>query len=109
MRTRHAAFAQNKSDKHKDFLGALLRDTEVQEDPKALRETLVTLLFAGRDNVQNVLSWSVYELSQSPSWMEKMQAEWSHGGRRADSIISYEELQVSTHASGSEWMDYNNT
>ncbi|GBE79002.1 predicted protein [Sparassis crispa] len=57
-----------------DFLSALLRDGQVQ-DPALLRDTLVTLLFAAKDNTQNSLAWSLYELSRSPVWLKKLRQE----------------------------------
>ncbi|EEB92290.1 hypothetical protein MPER_09226 [Moniliophthora perniciosa FA553] len=59
----------------KDFLSTLLDNPSLEDDEKLLRDTLVTLLFAARDNIQNVLGWSLYELERSPQWLEKMRDE----------------------------------
>uniref|UniRef100_A0A0W0FBP4 Putative monooxygenase n=1 Tax=Moniliophthora roreri TaxID=221103 RepID=A0A0W0FBP4_MONRR len=59
----------------KDFLSALLDNPSLEDDQKLLRDTLVTLLFAARDNIQNVLGWSLYELGRSPQWLERMRNE----------------------------------
>lgn len=97
VKSRQAASVKNGGDKQQDFLGALLRDkVSKNSDSKTLRDTLVTLLFAGRDNVQNVLSWSLYELSRSPEWMERLRDE-ANKVRRTVGTLRYEELQVSAH------------
>ncbi|EGO28594.1 putative monooxygenase [Serpula lacrymans var. lacrymans S7.9] len=59
-----------------DFLSTLLSDSSLgAKDPDFLRDTLVTLLFASRDNTQNVLGWSLYEMSRKPEWFDKMREE----------------------------------
>ncbi|KAH7917159.1 cytochrome P450, partial [Leucogyrophana mollusca] len=45
-----------------DFLSALLSNPSITEP--VLRDTLITLLFAGRDMTQNALAWSLYELAR---------------------------------------------
>ncbi|THH07284.1 hypothetical protein EW146_g9366 [Bondarzewia mesenterica] len=57
-----------------DFLTSLLQDPTV-DDPIFIRNIMVTLLFAGRDNTQSSLSWSLYELSKHPEWLAKMRQE----------------------------------
>ncbi|KAH9915853.1 cytochrome P450 [Fomitopsis serialis] len=91
VKQRQEEFARDGADKHQDFLGALLREKTAQ-DPITLRDTLVTLLFAGRDNVQNVLAWSLHELSCFPGWLDQMRNE-SHSVQRDTSPVRYEELQ----------------
>ncbi|KAL6304066.1 cytochrome P450 [Sparassis latifolia] len=77
-------------DENYDFLSTLLRDGQVQ-DPALLRGTLITLLFAAKDNTQNSLSWSLYELSRSPVWLEKLRQEAFCNGDPTQ-IVQYRNL-----------------
>lgn len=57
-----------------DFLTTLLENT-ASRDPLFLRNIMVTLLFAGRDNTQASSAWALYELSRNPYWMNRMRNE----------------------------------
>lgn len=57
-----------------DYVSQLLTSEESQ-DPLLIRDMLVTILFAGRDNTHNSLNWSMHLLLQHPEWMEKMREE----------------------------------
>lgn len=57
-----------------DYLSQLLNNTEYN-DPISVRDTLVTLLFAGRDNTQNSLAWSMHALLRHPEWATRMRNE----------------------------------
>ncbi|KAJ7278292.1 cytochrome P450, partial [Mycena rebaudengoi] len=76
-----------------DYVSALLEDPQYN-DPILVRDTLVTLLFAGRDNTQNALAWSMHALLQKPEWMYKMvdEAENLNRGQEPNSIIPYSRL-----------------
>ncbi|VDB98242.1 unnamed protein product [Peniophora sp. CBMAI 1063] len=66
-------------ERHADFLTALLEDPTF-DDPILIRDTLVTLLFAGRDNTQNVLAWGLHALMGAPQWMDRMREEVTRNG-----------------------------
>ncbi|PCH37062.1 cytochrome P450 [Wolfiporia cocos MD-104 SS10] len=93
VHTRKQDYTLHKSNEHhNDFLSTLLADDYAQ-DPEILRDTLVTLLFAGKDNVQNALSWSLHELSRSPvDWIGQMRAE-ALSRDNLDGIIKYGDLE----------------
>ncbi|GJE95571.1 cytochrome P450 [Phanerochaete sordida] len=55
-----------------DYLTVLLAS---QLGRQLTRETLVAILFAGQDNNVNLLGWSLYELTRSPSWIQRMRDE----------------------------------
>ncbi len=57
-----------------DYLSVLLQNP-TYKDTIMLRDILVTLLFAGHDNSQNALVWSLYALSHHPQWIDKMRKE----------------------------------
>ncbi|KAJ8088597.1 hypothetical protein PM082_013840 [Marasmius tenuissimus] len=57
-----------------DFLSNLLNNSE-NLDPLFVRNIMVTLLFGGRDNTQNSIAWSLYELMRHPEWVDKMRKE----------------------------------
>ena len=59
-----------------DYVSQLLMATDDSaKDALLIRDTLVTLLFAGRDNTHNSLNWSMHSLLRHPEWMEKMREE----------------------------------
>ena len=57
-----------------DFFSSLIQDPSI-DDPIFIRDTMITLLFGGRDNMQNSLVWACYELCRHPEWIEKMRQE----------------------------------
>lgn len=79
--------------KAKDFLSSLLHDSGLQ-DPIVIRDILVMLVFAGRDNTQNAISWATHELLKKPEWFDKMRSEAMEvlGPHRPD--LPYENLSV---------------
>ncbi|THH11754.1 hypothetical protein EW146_g7937 [Bondarzewia mesenterica] len=61
-------------DSPSDYLDELLKNPDYS-DPTLIRDTLVTLLFAGRDNTQNTLAWSMHALLTHEIWIERMRDE----------------------------------
>ncbi len=45
------------------------------KDKIFLRNIMVTMLFAGRDNTSSSLAWSLYEMSRCPGWLQRMREE----------------------------------
>jgi cytochrome P450 len=80
-------------DNPSDFLSALLADKSVQ-NPQFVRDMLVTVIFGGRDNMQNSLAWSLQELHKSPKWLAKMRGEALNNHRNGN-ILDYQDLSVS--------------
>ncbi|THG96451.1 hypothetical protein EW026_g5382 [Hermanssonia centrifuga] len=64
----------NPEEKQSDFLTSLIQGHS-EENPVFLRNIMVTLLFGGRDNTQNSLSWALYELSRHSEWLGRMRKE----------------------------------
>ena len=75
-----------------DYLSALLAESD-KLNPEVLRNILVTLLFAGRDNTQNALAWAMMSLIQNPVWLEKLREE-SHRVLDGRAVLEYEDLGV---------------
>ena len=75
-----------------DFLDALLQDPTF-DDPVLVRDTLVTILFAGRDNTQNTLAWGIHALMGAPEWMNRMRAE-AELNRSPTNELMYTDLAV---------------
>ena len=93
MRVRRAAMADNKHIHTRgDFLSALL-EGPTYNDPILIRDTLVVLLFAGRDNTQNSLAWSLHALMNSPHWIDRMRAEAKLHASHNEELL-YSDLQV---------------
>jgi Cytochrome P450 len=63
-------------------------------DPLLIRDTLITLLFASRDNTQNSFTWAIYELSKHPEWMDRMRAEAIALAPRTGDVVSYANINV---------------
>ncbi|KAJ3551970.1 hypothetical protein NM688_g4406 [Phlebia brevispora] len=57
-----------------NYLANMLNDPEIT-NPLLVRDVLVTLLFAGRDNTQNALAWALYALMNNPKWITRMREE----------------------------------
>ena len=77
-----------------DFLSTLLSDSG-DKDPLLIRDTLITLLFASRDNTQNSFTWALYELSNHPEWMDKMRAEAIALAPSRGNVVSFANIGVS--------------
>ena len=77
-----------------DFLSTLLSEAE-DKDPLLIRDTLITLLFASRDNTQNSFTWALYELSNHPEWIDKMRAEAVALAPPSGNVVSYSNINVS--------------
>ncbi|KZT02794.1 cytochrome P450 [Laetiporus sulphureus 93-53] len=73
VRDRQSTAMEVNLDTPADFLGQLLRKPD--NDLMRMRDILVTLLFAGRDNIQNALGWSLHELLKVPCWVGRMREE----------------------------------
>lgn len=82
------------TDGHADFLTALLQDPTF-DDPMLIRDILVTLLFAGRDNTQNVLAWGLYALMGAPEWVDRLRAE-AEANKIQGQELQYTDLTVRT-------------
>ncbi len=84
--------AQQHSERYADFLSVLLQDPTF-DDPILIRDILVTLLFAGRDNTQNALAWGLYALIEAPQWIDCLREEVKKNGTDV-SEVDYQELAV---------------
>jgi cytochrome P450 len=77
--TRRERIAKNPAGAPRDILTLLLEATD-PESGEALSETeiranILTFIAAGHETTANCISWSLYLLSQSPLWRERVQAE----------------------------------
>ncbi|HMF20760.1 MAG TPA: cytochrome P450 [Pseudolabrys sp.] len=77
--TRRERIAKNPAGAPRDILTLLLEATD-PETGEALSETeiranILTFIAAGHETTANCISWSLYLLSQSPPWRERVQAE----------------------------------
>lgn len=61
---------------------------------QVIRETMVALFFAGQENIVNVFSWSLHELSRNPYWLQRMREEAEANGA-AGRVIDYNSVSVS--------------
>ena len=84
------------SDHYDDFLSMLLKDPTF-DDPVLIRDILVTLLFAGRDNTQNALAWGLHALMREPKWIDRLREE-AKVNRKPDREMDYQELAVRVHS-----------
>ena len=75
-----------------DFLSSLLREP-AYSDPILIRDIIVVLLFAGRDNTQNSLAWALHALMKAPQWVTRMRIE-ARTNAVSDGVVRYENLGV---------------
>jgi len=75
-----------------DFFSSLVQDPSI-EDPIFIRNMMVTLLFGGRDNMQNSLVWACYELCRHPEWLEKMRREALEVGQSGQ-VLSFSTINL---------------
>ncbi|KAJ3551513.1 hypothetical protein NM688_g4661 [Phlebia brevispora] len=76
-----------------DYLTALLSSAEDKET-SAIRDTLITLLFAGRESTQNTISWMMYEITRNPEWIARLREEAEQQAAESGTFIpSYAQLQ----------------
>jgi cytochrome P450 len=77
--TRRRNLAEDPSSVPKDILTLLLqaRDPETGQrmSEAEVRANIITFISAGHETTANTLSWSLYLLSQSPKWRERVAAE----------------------------------
>ena len=77
--TRRQQIAKNKPDVPRDILTFLLeaRDPETGEalSEVEIRANILTFIAAGQETTANCITWSLFLLSQSPEWRERIQAE----------------------------------
>ena len=91
----------NNSDGTEDYIAALLASYGETNFP-AVRDTLVTLLFAGRESTQNTISWMMYELTRHAEWITLLRKEAQSQAALTGSIIpAYSQLHVSKYPSRS--------
>ena len=76
-----------------DFLSVLLREPAF-DDPILMRDIMVTMLFAGRDNTQNVLAWALHSLMAAPQWIERLREE-AVENRDPTHEVAYSDVAVS--------------
>ena len=79
-------------DSHADWLSTMLKDPSFA-DPILIRDTLVALVFAGRDNTQNSFAWSLNALMSSPQWISRMRLE-AKENRKPGRELDYGDLSV---------------
>ncbi len=85
------------SQDHNDFLSILLKDPAF-DNPILIRDIVVTMLFAGRDNTQNVLAWALHSLMAAPQWIERLREE-AELNRDPTHEVAYSDVAVSHHSS----------
>ncbi|KAG7447082.1 cytochrome P450 [Guyanagaster necrorhizus] len=73
-RSKSLALAGDVDSQETDFFSTFLK-SHSETDPIFTRNIMVTLLFGGRDNTQNSISWALYELSRQPEWLNRMREE----------------------------------
>jgi cytochrome P450 len=77
--TRREKMADDPNGIPRDFLTLLLeaRDAETGEalSETAIRANVLTFIAAGHETTANCIIWSLFLLSQSPEWRERVQAE----------------------------------
>jgi cytochrome P450 len=77
--TRRQRIAENRSDVPRDILTLLLeaRDPETGEtlSETEIRANILTFIAAGQETTANCITWSLFLLSQSPEWRQRIQAE----------------------------------
>ena len=77
--TRRRQIARNKPDVPRDILTFLLeaRDPETGEalSEVEIRANILTFIAAGQETTANCITWSLFLLSQSPEWRQRIQAE----------------------------------
>ena len=77
--TRRRQIARNKPDVPRDILTLLLeaRDPETGEalSEVEIRANVLTFIAAGQETTANCITWSLFLLSQSPEWRQRIQAE----------------------------------
>lgn len=73
-----------------DFLTQLLPNVA---DKQVARESMFALLFAGQESLLNLLCWSLYELSRSPTWRARMRQEGQEQNPTG-AIVGYNALHV---------------
>lgn len=71
----------------------LLKDPAF-DDPVLIRDIMVTMLFAGRDNTQNVLAWALHSLMATPQWVERLREE-AASNRDPIHEVAYSDVAVS--------------
>lgn len=76
-----------------NYLANLLNDPDIK-NPLLIRDVLVTLLFAGRDNTQNALAWALYALMNHPTWITRMREE-AVANASENHEVEYHNLAVS--------------
>ncbi|RPD60602.1 cytochrome P450 [Lentinus tigrinus ALCF2SS1-7] len=75
---------------HTDFLSGLL-ENPAYDDPIVIRDTLVAMLFGGRENTQNALSWALHALMGAPEWMRRLREE-AASMRQRSTEMQYNDL-----------------
>ncbi len=94
VRSRRADLSSGKADVvHADFLSGLLQDP-TYDDPIVLRDALVAMLFAGRENTQNTLAWALHALMGAPEWIQRLREEVAIMPKRSTEM-EYSDLAVS--------------
>jgi cytochrome P450 len=77
--TRRRRLAEDAASVPKDILTLLLQakdpDTGQGMSEAEIRANIITFISAGHETTANALSWSLYLLSQSPAWRERVAAE----------------------------------
>ena len=76
-----------------NYLANLLNDPDIK-NPLLIRDVLVTLLFAGRDNTQNALAWALFALMNHPTWITRMREE-AVANASENHEVEYHNLAVS--------------
>jgi cytochrome P450 len=104
--TRRRQIARNKPDVPRDILTFLLeaRDPETGEalSEAEIRANILTFIAAGQETTANCITWSLFLLSQSPEWRQRIQAEadreFGDGrGNMADRLVETRALVEETN------------
>ena len=104
--TRRRQIARNKPDVPRDILTFLLeaRDPETGEalSEAEIRANILTFIAAGQETTANCITWSLFLLSQSPEWRQRIQAEADRefgdgGGNVADRLVETRALVEETN------------
>ena len=104
--TRRRQIARNKPDVPRDILTFLLeaRDPETDEalSEAEIRANILTFIAAGQETTANCITWSLFLLSQSPEWRQRIQSEadreFGDGrGNMADRLVETRALVEETN------------
>lgn len=89
-RLQQQAKGEGEADDTRDFLAEVLRNIS---DKQVARESMLAQFFAAQDNLQNLLGWTLYELTRNSEWMQRMREE-SQTNNPTGAVLDYNDLKA---------------